>query len=525
MLWGELKRIFTKLPILILLLVILPVFAVSAIITGIKSPSTPSALSYEPLEVWQDRLSDLERVVDHDGEEFETSLFVAFREFTETWDTFVNHDYPSTAGGWTTLRNSFCEMITAYQDFETIANASFTGASNVMITSGNFKTVQKGMQEFKRILITPNYNVNALSDLDLWNVVVEVRRELESAEGYAVDMLAILSNTKSIVFDWDERRELEEHLDKAIAYVESAEGEQQRTEFLIVACEYIELHIQLVQARHTGNITRFRGFASFNRPATKDRLAVLGVLIDEQKSIFDYSTPYKYGSILHEPTGTSGMDFVFNNLELISIPLIILACLVVVFCIFYDIKKDTIIGSLVGPKSRRQVLTAKLLACTIAIALIIGIFGILFFLTATIITGTATAPTILTAFGGTAIKISPCLLLMVYLLSLFFKMLFFASITALICINAKSIIPILIIVGSIIAAIILLNVFFTIVWPFVFYQHLPFIALDFAGFFGIGFMLSNHLASTFIWFTLPVMIIIWCVIIGATYRRFNRRDF
>jgi hypothetical protein len=167
----------------------------------------------------------------------------------------------------------------------------------------------------------------------------------------------------------------------------------------------------------------------------------------------------------------------------------------------------------------------KLLACAIAIALLIGIFGSLFFITATIITGTTTAPTILTAFGGTAVKISPFMLLFIYLLSLFFKILFFASITALLCINAKSLKRILITSAIIIVAITLLNVLFTIPWLPVFYQYLPFLALDFAGFFGVGFMLSRHLASTFIWFTLPVMLIIWGVIIALTIRKFNKRDF
>jgi len=515
MLWGELKRIFTKLPILVLFLVVIPVYAISSIIIGIKQPDTTQYMFDEQLEI---RFSNLESIIDFEETNYATELAQAFDAFTDKWDPFF--------GSHATLasfQNSFCELNSAYIAFAQAVETSFSGTSTVLITGGSYSALRRGMQELeKSIEFEPTFNANTLNEFQLF----EKRGALSIAwDNYAYRIPDILRNTQSLVFDWEQQRELEQLFDKVTVYVESAADEQQRMEFLAVACEYIELNIKLIQSRQTNDITRFQGFANFNQSATKDRLAVLEVLITEQRASSEYSTPYRFGHVLHAQTGTSGMDFVFNNLELITIPLIVLSCLIVVFCIYSDIKKNTIIGSLVGSKSRRQVLGTKLLACTIAIALLIGIFALLFFLTATIITGTATAPMILTAFGGTAIQISPFLLLMVYLISLFFKILFFASITALVCINAKSIIPILIISGATIAAIILLNVLFTIVWPLAFYQYLPLVALDFAGFFGVGFMLTRHIASTFIWFTLPIMLIIWCAIIGATFRRFNRRDF
>jgi hypothetical protein len=66
---------------------------------------------------------------------------------------------------------------------------------------------------------------------------------------------------------------------------------------------------------------------------------------------------------------------------------------------------------------------------------------------------------------------------------------------------------------------------FTVIFNLAFYQYLPFAAIDFAGFLGVGFLMTHHLASTFIWFTLPVLVVAWIIIITATVRKFNKRDF
>ena len=517
MLWNELKRIFTKLPILILFIIILPVFATSSIIIGIRAPTAPSELSDEEIIALETRLNNIRDIIEFEVDDFAPELLKAFDDFTDTWDPFFNHSNIND------FRDSFETLRQAYINFaKAVETGLGGGASIVLITGNNYNTLRRGMDEFERILITPNYDAQALN----YNILYEIRSALGRADNHVEDIRRILYNTHSIVFDDDEILELAEILFyRVIPYLDAATSPDRYGHSLAVACEYLELNIMLIQARHTNNITRFQGFSDFNQYVTRDRIAILSVLINENKIESDFSTPFHFNQVLHAQTGTTGMDFVFNNLELVSIPLIILACLIVVFCIFDDIKKNTIIGSLVGPQSRRKVITAKLLACTITIAFAIGIFGFLFFMTAMIITGTVTAPTILTAFGGAAIKISPFLLLLIYLISLFFKVLFFASITALFCINAKSLKSVLIKSGIIIGVIILLNAFLSVVWPLVFYQYLPLIALDFAGFFGIGFMLSGHLASTFIWFTLPIMLIIWGAIITATILKFNKRDF
>jgi len=517
MLWGEIKRIFKKVPILVILVVILPVFAVSAIVVGVKEPTTPPEFSVEQVTLLEKEFNSWKNIIECDGITNAPELQDEFEKLKIEWGKLYDRNNHATLF---LFQTTFVGFISAYDGFATAVKNGLGGATTVLITESASVSLQKAMHEIERNIDFNPFHVNSVDELFAKMIPLG-----HAWDNYARHIPDILQDTQTVTFSTDEKNELIRILNRVQAYLNAAGTPTQLGAFLPVACEYLELNINLVKANSVNNITHFQGFTNFNHSATRDRIAILGTLVTEHKTHLDYSTPYTFGKVLHAQTGTSGMDFVFNNMEQISILLILLGVIIVVFCIFDDIKKNTIIGSLVGPGSRRKVITAKLLACAITIALAIGIFGLLFFTVATIVTGTATAPTILTAFGGSAIKISPFMLLFVYLLSLFFKILFFASITALFCINAKSLKSILIKSGIIIGVIILANALFTLVWQLLFYQYLPLIALDFAGFFGVGFMLSAHLASTFIWFTLPVMILLFAGIIAATIYKFNRRDF
>ena len=139
-------------------------------------------------------------------------------------------------------------------------------------------------------------------------------------ENHAKHIPSALQNTQSITFNEAQKTELRTILEYRVTpYLNAATSPEQYEHFLAVACEYLELRVRLIQARHTNDISRFQGFSNFNQFEASDRIAILNVLITENKTFFDYSTPYQFGRVLHAQTGTSGMDFVFNTVPAVLI--------------------------------------------------------------------------------------------------------------------------------------------------------------------------------------------------------------
>lgn len=566
---NEIRRIFTKAPVMVLLCCIIPVFVISAIIVGIKPPSpplvdlrtsdfnqalvnfesgNPETIQYSKARI-NEPLDDLRDLIYAGDIDFTEDLYETFELFAREWNPFITivNDGSRTYDEYLMLYQDYYLAVNeSYKFFEKEIEKIFCGASRLLITPKNYDIIHKWMKETAKAIVydqgfdARNLNEAALNQKriilqEAWDKYAHKSNELEKHDIYRA-----LHNSSSIIFTEAQketlrniyanqiepnRLEFERQIHASQNYSERRLAITEYADYVCLSDEYLNVRIKEMQSKNVKGITKFKGFSNYNRATMRDQAAVLAVLVSNGKTSFDYSTPFQFGKVLNQNAGTTVHDFIFNNFELISIPLIILACLIVVFCIFDDIHKKTVFAALLSPSGQRRVIFSKLLACAIAIAAVTAIFSFLFLATASLATGGATAPAVLYAFGGKAHFISPFNLLLIYMLSLFFKILFFGSITALFCINAESYKEIIIKAASIIGAVIVLNTLFTVIFSFVFYQYLPLASIDFAGFFGIKFMLSRHLASIFIWFTLPIMLLIWAAIITVTVVRFERRDF
>lgn len=562
---NELKRIFTKAPILVLIAIIIPIFVISAVCTGVKTPSLPlvdlktsdyrEALanfdSGDPViayskSVIDEPLDDLEKII-KSGDYDTTFLYEQFDTFARTWNEFLTlrQDDRALEVYLNELRGYFYTVNSSYIAFETEVNRLFSGASRMLITQDNYKILHKWMTDTAKIIEYDASIINVLSETALyqkrfglqvpWDAYAHKSGVLEKHKVYLA-----LHNSNSIKFTEEQKttllhiysnqiipnkNEIENQVHESQNYKESRIAISRYADYVRVSCDYLNENIRLMQNKNTKDIKRFQGFGTFNKAQTRDRMAVLEVIVLKGKASFDYSTPYAFGKVLHKGTGTTAYDFLFNNLELITIPLIAIACLIVMFSIFDDIRKNTVFATLLSPQGRRSTIVAKLLACTITIAAVITAFAFLFLASAAMITGNVAAPSVLLAFGGKAHMISPFTLLTVYMISLFFKILFFASVTALLCIDADSYKEVIVRTLFVIGAITALNLIFTVIVPLIFYQYLPFIGIDFAGSLGVKFMLSRYMASAFVWYTLPVMLIAWISIIVTAIVRFEKRDF
>jgi len=508
MIFREFRRIFTKSPVLVVLAFIVPIFVVAALVTGVQAPTPPPSVGAAELAFLEDRLDALRQMQNDDGGTLE-ELRKSFGDFKESLDFFWNRVADN---------NDYEDLLIAFEaarvDFNKFKTCADEGLDKILITPKDHSRFQTGIAELLKSIEEGNPS-------DFFS---KCTATMNAYEDFGKVIPGILLSAKSMTFSEDQKGELSGVYDN---YIQPnldnkfLTDDIYRADYLSSCCEYLELNIKLMQS----GVSQYYGFTDFSEAAAKDRLAVLRVLVERGETSFDYSAPYSFGAVLNKGVGTTQFDFVFNCLEIVSIPLIVFACFIVVYCIFDDIRKNTVYASLVSSQSRRKVITAKLLACTLAIAALILVFILLFYFTALVMTGGVSAPTVLTAFGGNAVFISPSLLLLFYVFSLFFKVLFFASITALFCINSESLNEVLIKSAVLVGLLIFLNLMFTVIFNLAFYQYLPLVALDFAGFLGVGFLMTHHVASGYIWFTLPVLILAWIMILAVTVRRFNKRDF
>lgn len=257
--------------------------------------------------------------------------------------------------------------------------------------------------------------------------------------------------------------------------------------------------------------------------ANKADLAIDEFLIANRASTFDYSAPFSFMNVIHEPTGTTAFDFVFNCFEIIAIPLIFFAVVVVIFCIYDDMKKHTIYQTLVSPQGRKRIIGAKFFAIMWTTVILMTVFFALFYATSVIMLGSTVPPAVLTVFGGQVVIISPWALMFIYLGSLFFKILFFAVLTAFICLRANSMLSILVRALGYITAILLANFFLS---AFAFWQFIPILALEVVQYFGVKTMFISQAAAHYnLLFTVPVVLIAFVLLIFGTIKQFDARDF
>jgi ABC-type transport system involved in multi-copper enzyme maturation permease subunit len=536
MIVSEIKRILTKSPILVLILFIIPVFAISSIITGIKQPTPPPPPTDAQFADVTARLDSLRAMFQTHDDFYKQELYDAFKTFEEALYGYRSNC--ATANPQPTLlakQHYFGLLNQAFIDFRDTVDTVFGSAPKVLMSSSNYSTLRRWIEKTEKHTFDDQYfHVTLLRNFEIDNSWFGISRAWEEYANHQTGELKdhriyqIVANINPVTFT-DAQKEKLEKIDEdkiQMYYIQFPLLGAERLDALEVSCEYLALHIKIMQSKNVNGIAKFQGFRTFNNAAARDRIAVLGKIMADGKTTYDFSAPFTFGAVINKTTGTTPQDFIFNNLELVTIPLIILAGLVVIFCIFDDIKKNTILAPLVSTQSRRKIILAKLFACAITIALVITVFSLLYFVTALALTGGGvSAPSVIIGFGGKAFTMPPTVLLFIYLFSLFFKLVFCASIVALFCINAKTLTGILVKSGPIVAFLILLNVFFSFVFSVAFYQYLPLLALDFAGYFGVGYMLSRHLFSVVIWYTLPIMLIALTAIIITTVVKFTKRDF
>ncbi|MDR0384267.1 MAG: ABC transporter permease subunit [Christensenellaceae bacterium] len=219
-------------------------------------------------------------------------------------------------------------------------------------------------------------------------------------------------------------------------------------------------------------------------------------------------TAFRFGEV------NSFYDFIFNCMEIASIPLIILAIIFTAGSVWTDIHKGTIITSLAIKRKRGQILLAKFFASLIAVTAVIGLLFALFYIFAgQYFDMDGTDKIIFIEGAKTPADMFAMNYLLIYILSLLFKIVVFMIGTGLFCLSKRQ--PKTVIGSSAAAAValILFSCFFTS------------IPLDPIKYLGTRLMLSPLTVYHDIWWTFPIFLMFMIVASWQLFYNFKKKDF
>lgn len=275
-------------------------------------------------------------------------------------------------------------------------------------------------------------------------------------------------------------------------------------------------------SQYDGHLASYHGFADYVDNATCEQNIKLAQHRLENADT-DFSQPFAFGKIYNNTSQVSLMDFVFNNLEMASIPILILVIILAACTFFTDVYQGTVITALSATKKRYQVILSKTLAVLVLTIVTLLLFTGIYITTGLLFFNAQIAPSILFLFNGTQIAVmSQINYFVLYFFSLLFKMLPFIALCGLFSFSKAD--PRLIVGCTMLAAIvvILCN---AILGSFWFYQFVPLLALDPIRYFGAQLFISPTPSTYNIWFTLPVMLIITVYLYWQLIHNFKKKDF
>ena len=286
---------------------------------------------------------------------------------------------------------------------------------------------------------------------------------------------------------------------------------------------YLALHQCLKQQEnYSGNLADYNHYQDYQGVAITQR-AIQTANYRLKYDAQDYAEPFAFGKIFNHTTNVSLFDFVFTNLEMAAIPLLLIVIIWGTCAFFTDTYQNTIITSLTASKRRTPVLLTK-----ICVTLTLGILALLCFVGIYIAGGliffhAAIGPEILfLANGITPTLISPINYFVLYVLNLVWKMFPFIAICGLFSFSKTK--P-MVIVGTtllIFIAIILCN---ALLGSFSFYQFIPLQALDPIRYSGAQLFISPTPPVYNFWYTFPILLMINVGLYWQLIYNFRHRDF
>ncbi len=271
-----------------------------------------------------------------------------------------------------------------------------------------------------------------------------------------------------------------------------------------------------------GDLSNYKGFENFiSTQDSTDQIAIASYILDNNLS-GNYSTAFIFGNIYNNQQDISLFDFMFTNLEMITIPLILLVIILSTCVFFTDLQQRTAITLLITKRKRTGIVFSKILAVVTISLLSLLLYSGLFAISGALFFGASTSPNLLFISAGSVTEMTSINYFTVYFLSLLFKTLAFLLIAGLLSMsknNPKIIVSLTFVIS---AVIIICN---ALLGGFDFYQYIPFFGLDPIKFFGTQMLLSPTPSSFNILYSFIPMAAIVVFLFTLLVYKFKRREF
>ena len=385
------------------------------------------------------------------------------------------------------------------------------------------------------------YIIGNLRSSDLFNKVFE---DIDGLLPFQPD-LELVNSMYDYVFDAETRNA--ELLAKIIDFYDEKQSSTQVEDvqdFLALVTDYYltanyakRIVVDGVQisglSKYTAtNITKFKNFETANIYEMKERYARYTYLFDREDYQYNYADPYSV--IQPSNTKLNGYDYSYFALRLCTFFITIYIVVLAAGTIAGEQSNGTLKLLAIRPYGRTKLLSAKILATITIGAILIFVSSVASLVVGGITYGLSSLP-VLAVFNATnAFAISPLLLYLIAMLTMFLEVLFYAMLSIFISTVFKSnvaavAISILLFFVSLVINIIAVNI------PWL--GLIPFVNVNLFKYFGASF-LSNTNTSNFIqmiltptvfagstiWSTLIIYVVTFAIVTVCTHLVFKKRD-
>ena len=282
------------------------------------------------------------------------------------------------------------------------------------------------------------------------------------------------------------------------------------------------------------NIKTAFNMTQFTRYNFEQNISKYSYLYENNYLEANYGMPFSSQTTSHFTDNSNkqvvnAFDYSYYVLDIFGFIIIIFSVIIASNMIAGEQKDKTLKLLAIRPYSRNQILTSKVLATLFFAFTFIVLSAIISFIVGAIMYGVNLSEILITINASTTMLISPIWLYLIYLLTLFIKVMFYVIFAFAISIIFKSYIASIVINFFCVLLATIGNVYLS---SFAFWKFIPFSNLDLFKYFGGGtfsasssvFNLSYIIPDTSLLFSILITAIFLAIFITVSHVILNKRD-
>lgn len=237
----------------------------------------------------------------------------------------------------------------------------------------------------------------------------------------------------------------------------------------------------------------------------------------------DFANAFAFGNIYNTTGQISLLDFMFTNLEMASIPFLIIVMILATCAFFTDTYRNTIITTVATTRKRSAVIITKTLVTFVLSALTLLGLTLVYLACGMLFFNPCLSPDILFFFNGNTLGVlSAVNYFVLYLLSLIWQILPYIALCGLFsfCKGKPQII-----IGCTVLIWAVITTCNALLGNFSFYQYVPFLGLQPVRYLGAQLLLSPTPHGASLWYTAPIVLLLTIYLYGQLIHNFRHKDF